>query len=330
MRNGSAFSTSGLDVGDVDEPRLAGDEVGDQQVQVPQVDREGEPVQEPPDRDPAATVAVALDVRPVRRLVLDLGLFGVDDHVLAVTRRVVDGGMADHERRRLRRLRDGAGEEVRRVARVGDVAGGGDHAVAVRVLQVRVHPDLLGEPARVEGAHADEDRRGLAVDRVAVDGERVHLVVALDDLQLLEGRHRDRRVPQQHVRERLLVLGEDRRREVLVRREAVTRHVSDPHRVAGRGDVVLDVRQLECALGGGDAQHLEDRRVDDPDDEGEEGPQPEGDRRQGERAAVDVDAERHEGQERDHGEQRRCAARRTWTSVYEAPCTTPDDDRSSP
>ena len=161
---------AGLDVGDVDEPRLAGDEVGDQQVQVPQVDREGEPVQEPPDRDPAATVAVALDVRPVRRLVLDLGLFGVDDHVLAVTRHVVDGGMADDERRRLRRLRDGAGEEVRQVARVGDVAGGGDHAVAVRVLQVRVHPALLGEPARVEGAHADEDRRGLAVDRVAVDG----------------------------------------------------------------------------------------------------------------------------------------------------------------
>ena len=143
------------------------------------------------------------------------------------------------------------------------------------------------------------------VQRVAVDPERREQVVGADALQALEGLQRDGRVgvplpdvgdgrARQHG-----LAGADRG----VWPRMVHVHVVQPVGGAGGRDVALDVRRLERALGRRHLQRLQQRRVDDADDQRHEGPDPDGEHRQRPALAADVEEEDARREDRDVDQQ---------------------------
>ena len=70
------------------------------------------------------------------------------------------------------------------------------------------------------------------------------------------------------------------------------------------GDVALDVRRLERALRRRDLERLQQRRVDDAHDQRHEGPDPDGQHREGPALAPDVEEQDHGGEDRHVNEQR--------------------------
>ena len=110
--------------------------------------------------------------------------------------------------------------------------------------------DCRGQVRRVQLARADQDRRELAVDEVAVHGERGERVVRVD------------RLTTSHVRQRDVGAGSHKRMLLSVGVSALIGRVGDrgrggevvvldlvePEGRAGRLDVALDVRRLERVL----------------------------------------------------------------------------------
>ncbi len=145
-----------------------------------------------------------------------------------------------------------------------------------------VDPAGRGQIRRIELAGADQHRRQLAVDQVAVDRERREVVVGADRLATDRRGQGDLagRVPEADVGQRGRVgldLGVGDRRGP---GEVVVSHLVDVVGGAGGSDVARYVRRLQRCLRGADLQRLEDRRVEHADDEGDEDPEPHRDRRQ--------------------------------------------------
>src|SRR6185437_1746394 len=120
-------------------------------------------------------------------------------------------------------------------------------------------------------------------------------------LLLLEGRQRDcgTGVPEPDVGEGCGVVGHGRGGQCGLALERQRLHVVEVVGGTGGGDVPLDVRLLQGALGRVDLQGLEDGGVDDADDEGDEGPDADGEHREGPALASDVVEEDGRGEQGD-------------------------------
>nr|WP_234331063.1 hypothetical protein [Streptomyces sp. NRRL F-4474] len=172
----------------------------------------------------------------------------------------------------------------------------------MRVLEVVVDPVVLRDAADVQLTQAD-DR---VLPAVPVDGERGREgVVALDLLELLEGRRDDVRVEQAQAgrgvgsRPQLgAVLGLRDARVVL------DLGPGDPVGVARRLDVLLDVRGFLGLLVRLDLELLHDRRVEPADQDRREHHQAEADDRQLPGAAPQRREEQH-GADRGDGHEDR-------------------------
>ncbi len=174
------------------DPGLVGDLARNQQVQVAQTQREGGPLEERRQLHPARARVVALDARVVRGLVVHLELLAVGHDVARLAEPEVDPRLFDLGQSGRRRRRHPL-DAVDRVVRLGLVGQGDDRAVAVGVLQVGVDPGLRRQVA-ADLAGADQDRRELVVDGVAVHPDGRERVVREDPLLTLEGLQRNRRV----------------------------------------------------------------------------------------------------------------------------------------
>ena len=202
-----------------------------------------------------------------------------------------------------------------RLALVGDrlvvavalVAVGRDHAVAVGVDGVPVGPVALPvrQPRLVELARRDHDVAGPVAHAVAVDVQhRRDVVVAPHLLQLLEGGVGQGRVEQPGRLQRGLVLGQLLRVQRLLRRERGDLGLVDAVGLAGRRDVLREVRRLLVRLGRLDLELLHDAGPDDPQQDRRQHQQRQPDRGQQPGPAEDVGEEQHRADDRDERQDR--------------------------
>ena len=180
-------------------------------------------------------------------LVVEFRLLRVGDDPTGVVDAEVGVGLGQHRHAARRRRRNVRDHEIRIAGRIGAVGGEHGRTDAVGVLQMRIDPAGRRQVRGVQLARADQHGRELAVDEVAVDGERRERVVRANRLSACDGCQRDRlgRVPKADVvegRRRGLHLGlGDRRRT----REGMVGNVVEAERRSRRDDVSLDVRSFE-------------------------------------------------------------------------------------
>ncbi len=201
-------------------------------------------------------------------------------------------------------------QEVRLPRRRDRVGRGQRHAVAVGVEDVLALPRLRRGLAQVQVA-AGGDHLGLGSvvvgtgDAVTVGDQVVERRVGQVALQLLERVGDDALVEQRDVEQLVLVVDDvlGRLFHVVVVGVGLRHHVGQAHALARGQDVVLDVRRLARRLARLDPHRLDERRVGRAGDDADEGPEPDGHRRQHPAALPDVVDEQAARQQRDEQQQ---------------------------
>ena len=265
-----------------DDPRVALDEGGDERIDAAEAQRERATPDERAHRD-ARRLAVACLAEVGRgrltrsRVDTDLVAIGVDDRVAAEVLAEVNLRTIDREVELGIDLRRKPADQEVGEAALDLVGGREDHAVAVRIGEVRVLPAL--DVVLVELAHADDHLRLFAVDRVTIEIGHAELVEVLYALQRGQrGRDANRR-DEPGVREVFgggLHLGGG---GLGVVRELLLLDVVDAIGRARRGDVALDVDAFFGRLRRLDAEPLHECRVDVARGNRAERPQADRDRR---------------------------------------------------
>ena len=250
---------------DLDAAGLGG-VVGQQDVDVHQVEGEEQPRPERAERHPARAAVARVDVVVTRGIVELADAARHDDvvrHVLAVVdRRIADRRVAGRHRRQVsyHERRCALLPLLRRKAH--------REAVAVGVLQMAVHPGL-GALRKLRRQLARR-QHGLAVavgQPVAIDVHVVELVVEPDLLDLAEGSQQRAVVPEPDIADGVAVVREvthleARRGGIVAFRDAI-----DAEGHAGEGDVVLEVGPLAIELVRIDVDRMDRRRKDSEQDD---------------------------------------------------------------
>ena len=287
--------------------------VADEQVEVAEPRREQEPHRRVVERDPGRAGPARLGPDRALRVALagrivELVLLRPDDDVRAGAFAEVDPGMGGVDRRRATRgrRRQVADQELR-LALAADLVdrdhGGPD---AVREADPLVDPAgrvrvLLERQLARRQHHLARQ----AVDRIAVRVDVGEVVVLAHGLELVERRPQRTRVPQPRAGERVRLLGDLVGGQDLVPRE---RDVAPAAEVVGEPrhrDVVADVALFLGVLVGLDGEALDGLRVEAPDDQRGDQPDPDGQAERpdhpGERPA-DEERRGHPGDDRQHVE----------------------------
>ena len=292
-RNGRQRLHALLDVADVEDPAVLGDQAGAEQVVLAEAEGERGPAQ-----GRAHLHAAGPGVR--RRLVVegDLAPFGRRDGVAVESLAEVDVGLGEQ--------RAGAtlvGVQVVGAAVAADLAGGRErHAVAVRVGEVLALPGGDRDVGPVQLPDREHDLLLLAVDHVAVDVEVAEDVEAGQLLLPLERRGDDVRVDEAGVGDGRLVRLHARVAQ-RADRVVLAGHVREVERLAREVDVPRDVRALAAGLGWLHLEPLHEGRVGGAGDDGDEHPQADRDDGQPPPPLPHVDDEEHRGEQRDDGQQ---------------------------
>ncbi len=292
-----------LDVPDVHDPALVGDEVRDQRLQLAEAQGEGGLAQEGAHGHPTRAVVPTGDGLATGGLVVDLVAGRADDRVAVEILAHIDAGLVDGEGVVVGRDRDVTDHEVRTPLGGHGVGRGHGRPVAVGEGHPLAFPGLLGDARGAQLTGRDHHLGGLTVDLVPVHVQVVQTVEGPLGLEVLVGVGDHTRVQEADVAHRLLVVQQLPAGEVLVVVEG-----SGAHRVEAHGrprglDVALDVRRLPRGLGGLDPEVLDDRRVDAPDDHGHEAPEADGQDRQDPPPTPDVDDEQDHREACDHQQQ---------------------------
>ena len=250
---------------DVDAAGLGG-VVGQQDVDVHQVEGEEQPRPERAERHPARAAVARVDVVVPRGIVELADAARHDDvvrHVLAVVdRRIADRRAAGRHRRQVfyHERRCALLALLRRKAH--------RETVAVGILQMAVHPGLgaLGKLRRQLARR--QHRLAVAVGQpVAIDVDVVELVVEPDLLDLAEGPKERTVVPEPDVPDGVVVVGQVAHLKARLGRIVAFGNAVDAKGPAGEGDVVLEVGPLASELVRIDIDRMDRRRKDAQQDD---------------------------------------------------------------
>ena len=237
--------------------------------------------------------------------IIQLGLARVRQHVIAVIAAVpaeIDARLGNGGLTGRRDVLEGQ----HRVALGRRFIGpGGNHPIAVRVLQLLVDPvlGLLREARRIQFPGGKQQLKILVAKLVAVDRHVVDGVVGAQALLILK-RFRECQlwVPEAGILDRLRVARHGVGSDGIARRERTVRDARQAVRLAGKRDLVLDVGRLFRLLAGRHLEPLDNAGEDDEQNECRAEPDNEGSGQRGESGprGIREEADRDEDHQHRH------------------------------